>query len=495
MRKKKIEGKPRHSVVKKKIEGKSAAAKKKLGAALGAAVLLAAVPGGADARAEQPAPAAAPAVFGAAGEAPAGRQTAPVFEARPAEDDYADSGTWNFAKEIQAAPGSQYQALFLDADVYARAGENLNDVRIVDSTGRFVPYYADSGEEGERGLDRQYPLELVDRAKSKSATRFDFRVVPASGSEDVRGSRLTFPLSQSSFLKTVRVQGSYDGQLWEDLTEGELYSTGEGIFRNVIELEEPVKYGYYRLIAPNGEEPLALTEGTLTDVGAAVSGERFRRTAELPFNVQPSARMSEVVLYNADKLRIDRIRLNASASDGSSSFSRLFYVNRAKGTGANTRVLSPTRLNRLELDGESVDDTEIRLAEPIRNEKPMIVIDNAGNLPLNIESIEAGYRVDRLVFEDTGAGPYRLVYGAERQPPPRYDLAAFRTEIERSKPAEAALGPENAARFVPPAPGTDGADPAPKVGAGASLQILFNVVLVGVALLLIVLVSRKLRKK
>lgn len=425
---------------------------------------------------------------------------ASTMQARPAENNAEASDSWAFAKEIQVAQGAQYQALFLDPDIYGRAEENLGDLRIVNASGQFMPYYMDSGEEGERGLDREYPLELIDRADGKKEIRFDFRVVQAAENEDVRGSRLTFSLPQASFLKKVSLDGSYDGQRWEAVTTGELYSTGEGAFRNVIELNEPAKYGYYRVKVPNGPEPFDLEGMALIDVGTAVSGEEFRRTKEIPFNVESSSGMSEVVMYNADKLRIDRIKLNAAASDGSSGFSRAFYVNREKGTGANTRILSPGRLNRLELAGSTVDDTEIRLADPIRNEKPMVVINNGENPPLDIASIEIGYRVDRLVFEDTGTGPYRLVYGAERQETPQYDISAFRTQIEQSGPGEATLGKENASQFVPPAAteenvsGTDAGD-GPKVGASASLQIMFNLILVAVALVLIVFLGKKLRKK
>ncbi|MEJ8305621.1 DUF3999 family protein [Saccharibacillus sacchari] len=421
-----------------------------------------------------------------------------TMQARPAENDAEASGVWTFAKEIQVTQGSRYQALFLDPDVYGRAEEDLGDVRIINSSGQFMPYYMDSGEEGERGLDREYPLELIDRAEGEKEIRFDFRVVPAADNEDIRGSRLTFSLPQASFLKKVSLDGSYDGQRWEAVTTGELYSTGEGAFRNVIELNEPAKYGYYRVKVPSGPEPFELEGMALIDVGTAVSGEDFRQSKEITFNVQPSGRMSEVVLYNADKLRIDRIKLNASASDGSSGFSRMFYVDRAKGTGLNTRVLSPDRLNRLELSGSTVEDTEIRLAEPIRSEKPMVVIDNGGNTALNIQSIRIGYRVDRLVFEDTGTGPYRLVYGAQAQETPQYDISAFRTEIEQSGPGEATLGKENASQFVPPAAEeASGADDGsgPKVGANASLQITFNLILLAVALVLIVFLGRKLRKK
>ncbi len=431
-------------------------------------------------------------------KAAAAISTASTMQARPAENDAEASGIWTFAKEIQVTQGSQYQALFLDPDIYGRAEEDLGDVRIINASGQFMPYYMDAGEEGERGLDREYPLELIERAEGKNEIRFDFRVVPTADNEDVRGSRLTFSLPQASFLKKVSLDGSYDGQRWEAVTEGELYSTGEGAFRNVIELNEPAKYGYYRVKVPSGPEPFELEGMALIDVGTAVSGEDFRRTKEIPFNVESSSGMSEVVMYNADKLRIDRIKLNAAASDGSSGFSRAFYVNREKGTGANTRILSPGRLNRLELAGAKVNDTEILLAEPIRNEKPMVVINNGENPPLDIQSIEIGYRVDRLVFEDTGTGPYRLVYGAQGQESPQYDISAFRTEIEQSGPGEATLGKENASQFVPPAAEeTSGADDGagPKVGANASLQITFNLILLAVALVLIVFLGRKLRKK
>ncbi|OWR31827.1 hypothetical protein CDO73_04925 [Saccharibacillus sp. O23] len=418
-------------------------------------------------------------------------------EARPADEQNGQpeaSVVWPFSKNIDIAEGAQYQSLFLDPDVYGRAEDDLGDVRIVNASGQFVPYYLDSAEQGERGANREYKLKRIARADAERTSTFDFAVVPAAENEDVRGSVLTFDLPGGLFLKKVKLEGSYDGQRWEAAAEGTLYSAGEGRFQNSIVLDAPAKYGYYRLKVPSNTDDLDFAGGTLTDVAMSVSGEAFVRNKELPFNVEPSARMSEVTLYNADKLKIDRIKVNATASDGSSGFSRLFYVEPVKGQAAN--VLSPSQLNRLELGGETIDDTEIRLAQPIRGTKPKIVIDNGGNLPLDIRSIEVGYRVDRLVFEDTGTGPYRLVYGSEGARMPEYDIAAFRSQIETSKPGEASLGPETAEAFTPPGAESSGApkDEQPRVGASASLQITFNIVLVIVALLLIAFVGRKLRK-
>ncbi|GGN94165.1 DUF3999 family protein [Saccharibacillus kuerlensis] len=421
-------------------------------------------------------------------------------QTRAEENDSSGSDLWQFSKEIAPAEGSRYQSLFLDADVYARAQDDLGDVRIVNAMGQFIPYYIDTGEEGERGTNRDYPLERIARQDGEQESRLDFRVVPSTESEDVRGSLLTFELPAASFLAAVTLEGSYDGQRWERVTEGELYSTNEGTSRNVIELEGLEKYGYYRLIIPNGGKDLDINGGTLTDVGAAVSGEAFRRTKELPFNVEPNIQMSEIVLYNAGRLKIDRIKINASASDGSSGFSRLYAIDKVPGGGLNTRILSPDRLARLELNGTAIDDTEIRLEEPIRSEQPRVVIDNAGNPPLKIQSLEVGYRVDRLVFEDTDTGPYRLVYGAEaEQESPEYDIEAFRPEIESQQPKEASLGPETAEQFVPPsmneAPLGESGTPEAIVGPRASLQIVFNSVLIAVALLLIVWLGRKLRRR
>ncbi|MDO3409989.1 DUF3999 family protein [Saccharibacillus sp. CPCC 101409] len=401
---------------------------------------------------------------------------------------------WPFAKDITTAEGSAYQAVFLDEDVYARAQENLEDVRVVNASGEWVPYYIESGGEDERGPERSYRMERVDRADSEDRSRFDFRVVPEAENEDVVGSRIVFELPNRSFLKTVTLEGSYDGRRWEQAAEGELYRAEDGVSRDVIEAGRPLKYGYYRLTVPNNAEDLDFAAATLEDNGVPLRGEQYLRTKELPFNVEPALTMSRVVLYNADRLKIDRIVVNAEASDGSSGFSRLFGIEPTPSRSAD--VLSPSRLNRLELDGSRIDDTEILLAEPIRNPKPTIVIDNGGNPPLDIQSIEVGYRVDRIVFEDTGAGPYRLVYGAEGQELPRYDIADFRAQIERDGPVQASLGKESAEAFTPAdsRPGTDPSGGA-RVGAKASLQILFNIVIVAVALLLIVLVGRKMRKR
>ncbi|GEM_PF-1979724 len=414
--------------------------------------------------------------------------------ARPAVDEAEDSASWSFSKNIETVEGSRYQAVFLDPDVYGRAAEDLGDVRIVNKAGQFVPYYMDSGSTEARGADRDYALERVARADGAEESTFDFKVVPKTENEDVRGSVLNFDLPGGYFFKKVTVQGSYDGQRWEPAAEDQLYWVSKGKAKTTVVLDNPEKYRYYRLKVPSNTEDLDFLGGTLTDVGIPISGERFLREKELPFNVEAKGRASEVVLYNSDRLRIDRIKVNAAASDGSSGFSRLFYIESASGQAVHP--LSPEILNRLELAGEEIDDTEIRLVRPLRSTKAKIVIDNDGNQPLNIRSIEVGYRVDRLVFEDTGTGPYRLVYGSEGQKMPGYDIAAFRPQIEKSKPGEASLGPETAETFTPPGTSVSGrdSDEEPLVGPSDSLRIVFNIVLVVVALLLIVFVGRKLKK-
>ncbi|OWA36289.1 hypothetical protein B9G55_08810 [Saccharibacillus sp. O16] len=370
----------------------------------------------------------------------------------------------------------------------------MGDVRIVNADGQFVPYYLDSEAQAERGANREYALERIARADGANESRFDFKVVPKAQDEDVRGSVLTFDLPGGFFFKKVEIRGSYDGERWEPAAEGQLYKVGKGQSQSSVVLDTPAKYRYYRLIVPHNTEGLDFQGGTLTDVSMSVGGEVFLREKELPFNVKNTGNVSEVVLYNSDRLKMDRIKINAVASDGSSGFSRLFYIESASGQGVNP--LSAPTLNRLELAGEEIDDTEIRLVQPMRSPKPKIGIFNEENPPLNIQTIQVGYRVDRLVFEDIGKGPYRLIYGSEGQKLPSYDITAFRSQIERSSPGEAALGPETAESFMPPTAQGSGTDSEekPQIGPSASLRITFNIVLVIVALVLIGFVGRRLKK-
>ncbi|NGZ76352.1 DUF3999 family protein [Saccharibacillus alkalitolerans] len=438
------------------------------------------------------------AILPSGAEGPLGAASAASVSARPAEEEAQASGVWTFSKQIQTEQGARYQALMLDSDIYARAQEDLSDVRIADASGRFVPYYTDSGETGEPGEKRGYMLERIARVVGAEESVFDFRVVPSAETEEIRGTRLRFDLPDNSVLETVKIEGSYDGKRWEKAAEGELYSTGEGVFRNIIELDASETYGYYRLTVPKEAENVDFVDGILFDVGGSVVGSAFRRAKELPFNVEPDGQMSEIVLYNADKLKIDRIKVNASAADGSDRFSRLYYVSREKGSDIATQILSPDRLNRLEIAGKQVDDTEIRLAEPIRGEQPRVAIVNGGNPPLSIRSIEVGYRVDRLVFEDTGTGPYRLLYGAEGQSPPEYEISASRKEIEGTGPGQAELGPETAEQFVPPdllEVSGRAEESEAMVGPGDSLRIFLYIVLGGTVLLLIVWWSRRRKGK
>lgn len=88
----------------------------------------------------------------------------------------------------------------------------------------------------------------------------------------------------------------------------------------------------------------------------------------------------------------------------------------------------------------SAGDTTISFRKPARHAVLTIRIENEDNPPLPITAVTLQAVTDRIVFEDDGQGPYRLLYGNEEAGMPRYDLAYFKDHIEGEGPVDGALG-------------------------------------------------------
>ncbi|MRN54081.1 DUF3999 family protein [Paenibacillus monticola] len=389
---------------------------------------------------------------------------------------------WGFTKPIEIAGKAPYHALYLDEEVYRQASNDLRDLRIVDGNGGFVPFYKDSGITAAEEQSLTYSSVLVHTAKKGVNTSFDYKITPIREDADIQGNKLVFTLPDEAFLKHVQVLGSYDGNVWEPLTKGDLYSTDGGVEQNSIELGTAYKFSYYRLVVANNSENLNFSTLLLLHNSTELKTTDYRRLRTPAYEIKKMGDQTQILVHNSDHLKVSKIMLKSTGN-----FIRKYEL--LDGSERNIETQGDGMLYRL--DFQDAQDAQIAATDivpftTVTAPSFTIVIYNHDDAPLSISGLSMEYLIDKLVFAEEGVGPYRLLYGNPGASTPQYDIVNFKAHIEVEGVALAKLGAES---VVP----KTSVDSSSQVGWFQS-RIWFNGVIIAVSLLLIIMLIRKMNR-
>ncbi|MDF9843471.1 MULTISPECIES: DUF3999 family protein [unclassified Paenibacillus] len=387
---------------------------------------------------------------------------------------------WKYSKVIVLPGQTPYAELYLDPEVYAGAADDLRDLRIVDNTGTFIPFYKESSEEFTEEQVTTYTSTLVHSAKKGANTLFDYKITPLAENVDILGNRLEFGLPAVNFLLHTQLLGSYDGVAWETVADGDLYNVN-GRVQSSIELGASYKYGYYRLIAENNAENLHFPTLTLLRSTRVAHTDHFKQQQDAVYDIQQKDRQTEMTIRNPGRLNISGLQLEVG---GSGSFTRRFELYDGEG-----RLLAATgggELYRLDFKDTEIASTTIIPANASSAPQLRIVIYNQDDAPLPVEGLKLEYLLDRLVFAAEGDQPLRLLYGNAEAAAPQYDIVNFKDYIAGEGKMLAGLG----AAELRQAPAADTPQTSWFQGRTG-----FNIVIIAVSLLLIIFLARKLGRK
>lgn len=395
-----------------------------------------------------------------------------------AEQDGAQNFRFSKPLDFKDASGL-YRAVFLDEQVYAGASQDLNDLRIVNEKGQFVPYYIDNGY-SESAEDRvKYTTELLGEVKKeKDNSVFDFVVTPLGKNVDIRGNSLKVSLPNENFLKHVEVYGSYDSIGWERVKMDDLYRI-DSLTKDIIELDDKYSFRYYRLKVLNNVEGLSFPQMQLSNVISDLQWRDFQKSGTPKYEVKQEDGFTDIIIQNPNHLRIKRVQLTAAGN-----FTRTYELMDSEGKTIETENIP--ELFSMDFKDVRIADTTITAIFPTITPAFTIRINNQDDLPLDISDITIEYKLNKLVFEDKGTGPYRLLYGNDTVIKPQYDIVKFRSHIEQEDMVIGTLGEETTLPVV-----TDDNIP---VREGFATKPWFSGVIIVISVVLIGLLAQKLRK-
>ncbi|MHA0856852.1 DUF3999 family protein [Paenibacillus sp. CMAA1364] len=384
---------------------------------------------------------------------------------------------WQFSKGIDLQGTDPYHGLFLDEEVYAGANGDLSDLRIVDKKGQFVPYYIDSGYGLAKDMTKKYTSSLVHTAMKDGNMLLDYQITPEAEHKDIRGNLLSVELPEETFLKRIKVYGSYDGHQWQFIDQGDLYRTDQ-LVKNTIELGSEYKYEYYRLNVLNNVEKLIFPTLQLIHNTQERQWIDYKKLGKPSYEMKQVDKVTHIIVKNESRLQVTQLQLSTKSNNYKRSY-KVYDDQDVRMTTAGSQDIY-----QLNFKDKQITNNTIMLETPTRSSNITIELNNHDNLPLDITAFEMGYIVDKIVFEDIGAGPYQLWYGKSDAIQPEYDIVNFKTYIEHE---DVRVGKFQAQQIVQDAPTSEG--PAPW---WMQAKIWFNVVIILVSLMLIVLLVKKI---
>ncbi|MEW6082588.1 MAG: DUF3999 family protein [Bacillota bacterium] len=355
---------------------------------------------------------------------------------------------WQFQREIAGqVPGLGVAGVYLPPEVYARSRPGLADLRVVDSSGRAVPFIlSDRPAAVER---EELPATMLDYSHGESTTVFLLdlgpHVPPTNG--------LSIQTPESSFLYPVEVRGSHDMVEWFLLGEGLIVDfQGEVHFRS-LEVRYPQStYRYLRVtVTRDLQRPLPVT-------GASAFFVPERQGTPL------EAVASEYAYESRDGLStliIDLGYENLPSHHLVVSVAPGMFQRQVSVWGSNDREewqhLAQGSFLSLVLADYRKELLEIDYTGAHRYLK--MEIHDSDSPPLDIGGVDVRRYPGEVVFQAEPGKTYALYYGNPAAPQPTYDLETLASYVLSQSRVRLELGVEVVNPHYTPAQARTGSRP------------------------------------
>jgi hypothetical protein len=380
----------------------------------------------------------------------------------------ADAGvSFAHTAAIKAGGENRYKAVRLTPQVYNASNSDLSDLSIKDGNGENVPYFINTGFEMSYSDMESYPLELINAYTKDSSFYFDYRLAEERPSDTVSTS-IEFVTQNTGFAKEADVYGSYDNIHWEYVQSDKIYSI-DNISKLAINFVRPQKFTHYRLRLANNLEHISFDEAKLVYSVETSEQIHFIENLKPVFTVNSSDKQTNIVIDGLKNLRLCDISIHTD-----SMFKRNVYT--AHGISKE--------LYNISLDGASYADTTIPMGWSIsQDDTYSITIDDGDDKPISVSRITVRYYADDLVFEWKQGRSYTLEFsGDPGKTAPVYDIERYKSDILKGTIDRATIGKIQYTYAPAPSPARD-------------YRMIFNAVVIIVALLLGAVIVMRLRKK
>jgi hypothetical protein len=246
--------------------------------------------------------------------------------------------------------------------------------------------------------------------------------------------------------------------------------------KSVVELPKMLKFNYYRIKAVSDMDNFKFDRMDAQYNNVKYIQDKFEKNATLKYNIKSDSSKTYIEIDNSSRLKINGVKLDIEGN-----FKRDYRVN-ATLQNPDPIVISSGYLYNLNFKNFNVSNTYINNFFASA-QKLQIVIFNNDDKPLKIKDVQVNYAIERIVFDGSQGGPYRLYFENQNALKPQYDIEEYRSHIEKESQDECTLGKLNAMN------NSKSQDKSP------DYRKAFNVVIILVSLSLAGLIFTKVRLK
>jgi len=367
---------------------------------------------------------------------------------------------------IEISGENRYKALRLTPEIYNAANSDLSDLLIKDGAGEIVPYFINSGAIQDSAIRETYEMALINSYVKDDSFYFDY-VLAAERSSDTISTSIEFAARGVDFAKEVDVYGSYDNVHWDYVQRDKIYSI-DGKSKLAIEFVRPQKFTHYRLRLANNLEQISFDAVNLVYSVNTSEVTFFIESIKPGFIIESGDKWTTVSIEGLRNLRLCDVTIHSDS---------MFKRSTSAPNGISTEIYS------LSLNGTSYANTTIPLDWQVSQEDRFVItIADGDDRPISIGGITVRYYADDVVFEGEAGGVYTLEFGRDpTKRAPVYDIERYKNDVlqgvvDRVSPGEIEYAEEET---VPE----------------RDYTLVFNIVIVSVALLLGIVILLKLKKK
>lgn len=333
-------------------------------------------------------------------------------------------GQFAYKRDITGI-SEQWHRLELPDALFGKVAADLADLRIYGVTPKGdtleAPYLLRRST--EQILEQAVDFQLINTTRNNRGWFFTFEI-PA----ETAINQLKLVFDQTNFDWRVQLEGSPDQREWFTiLADYRILSIRNGLtdFQFTKLAFPDVKYRFFRLRIPASEKP-ALLSANLAQY--TVSNGAYKSYPAGQLTLENDKKNKETALETGLRLPVPVSRIRVHVHDTFDYYRPVSIqyisdsVKTEKGWTYNYTTLASGTLNSLEENSFPFNSTILQ--------KLKIVVSNADNQPLQIDSVTVSGYIHELVARFTEPGAtYFLAYGNPDAPMPQYDIGRFAETI------------------------------------------------------------------
>jgi len=252
----------------------------------------------------------------------------------------------------------------------------------------------------------------------------DFEIVNVSENEDIIANALVLSLERDGdYLKDLKVYGSYDNEEWHYIRSDKIYKTTDGKKDKVL-LKKDYKFNFYRILFLNEPRDVKIRSLKALNIQELVTNINDEKVKKVEYEVTNSDQISTIRITNKDLLKINEIEINSD-----DKYDRSYTIFAEDVQEKKKMFFGSGRIYNINLENFQVKNNTIELEPYTKYPSIIINVYNKDNLPIQIESINAHYIVDKVIFEAKEDESYRMIFGNKLSANPTYDIENYKEYV------------------------------------------------------------------